>query len=173
LALHALGKRPAAIARLKQAIALAPDFADAHANLGAVYRAEERNDEAAACFKRALDLEPGNGLAANNLGLVRMSQGAYLEAIGLLSQARALMPGQPDIVINLSIAYMRYGDFAQALAMLDMLAEAAPKDKRGHFGRGAALLGLGRLDEARAAFDRALAIDPNYEAARQQLDSLA
>jgi Flp pilus assembly protein TadD len=102
-----------------------------------------------------------------------MSQGDYLEAIGLLSQARALMPGQPDIVVNLSIAYMSYGDHAQALAILDMLAEASPKDKRGHFGRGAALLGLGRRDEAREAFDRALALDPDYEAARQQRDALA
>jgi tetratricopeptide (TPR) repeat protein len=172
LALHALGQRAAAAARFLRAIELAPDFADAHANLGSVYRVENQLDEAAKCFSRALELEPANGLAANNLGLVRLDQGFALESIGLLSQARTLMPGQPDIVINLSIAYMRYGDYAQALAMLDMLAEATPKDKRAYFGKGAALLSLGRIDEARAALDRAIELDPDYSAAIDKRASL-
>jgi tetratricopeptide (TPR) repeat protein len=172
LALHALGKREEAAARFARAIALIPEFADAHANLGAVRRTEDRLDEAAACFARAIEIEPAHGFAANNLGLVRLAQGALLEAIGLFAQARALMPGQPEIVINLSIAYMKLGDPKTALKELDVLAEAAPKDKRAHFGRGAALAELGRIDEARAAFDRALALDPDYADARARREAL-
>jgi Flp pilus assembly protein TadD len=62
------------------------------------------------------------------------------------------------------------GDFVTALKELDVLVEAAPKDKRAHFGRGAALLALGQKADAIAALEKALALDPDYADARAKLD---
>ncbi len=40
-------------------LALAPDFAEVHMNLGLVYQLQDRSDEAMAEFRRALKVKPG------------------------------------------------------------------------------------------------------------------
>ncbi|MFM8800674.1 MAG: tetratricopeptide repeat protein, partial [Tagaea sp.] len=169
LALHALGRSKEARARLERAVRLMPEFPDPHANLGAVLRAAGELDAAAACFRRALELDPANGLIANNLGLVLMAQNLALEALGCFSQARTLLPGQPDILVNVAIARMAMDDTAGALADLEMMAEAAPKNARGHYWRGRALGALGRDADAKAAFETALTLDPEHKEAKAAL----
>jgi protein O-GlcNAc transferase len=169
LALHALGRRAEAKARLERATKLLPEFADAHANLGSVLRLDGELDAAAACFVKALELDPANGLAANNLGLVRMAQERPMEALGSFSQARALLPGQPDILVNVAIAKLSIGDAKGALVDLELMAEAAGKNPRGHFWRGRVLEALGRKADAIAAFEKALALDPDHKDAKAAL----
>ena len=169
LAAHALGKRDVARTRLERAVRLMPEFPDTHANLGSVLRAEGEIDAAAACFEKALELEPANGLVANNLGLVRMAQDRPLEALGCFSQARALMPGQPDILVNVAIAKLGIGQVKGAIADLDMMAEAAPKNARGHYWRGRALAQAGRAADAKSAYQTALVLDPEYKEAKDAL----
>ncbi|MBC8793234.1 MAG: hypothetical protein C6Y20_16660 [Tagaea sp. CACIAM 22H2] len=169
LALHALGKRDAARARLERAVKLLPEFADAHANLGAVLRLDGEFDAAANCFLKALELDPSNGLAANNLGLVRMAQDRAMEALGAFSQARALLPGQPDILVNIAIAKLTIGDAKGALADLELMAEAAGKNARGHYWRGRVLEALERKDDAIAAYEKALSLDPDHKDAKAAL----
>jgi Flp pilus assembly protein TadD len=169
LALHALGKRKEARGRLERAVRLMPEFPDTHANLGSVLRAEGELDAAAACFEKALELEPSNGLVANNLGLVRMGQERPFEALGCFSQARALLPGQPDILVNVAIAKLAMGNAKAALADLDLMAEAAPKNPRGHYWRGRALEELGRAADAKSAYETALVLDPEYKDAQEKL----
>ena len=66
-------------------------------------------------------------------------------------------PCQPDERIDELLRRRRYDD---ALIMVDQLIADAPEDPRAHHLRGKALLGLGRLPDARAAFDRASTLQP-------------
>src|SRR5258708_12174869 len=52
------GKPDEAVKLYKQVLALKPDHAEAHNNLGCVLLAQGKRDAASACFKRALVLVP-------------------------------------------------------------------------------------------------------------------
>ena len=71
----------------QQALALRPDFAEAHYNLGNVLLKQGRLDEATARYEHALTLRPDYSDAHYNLGFILREQG-QLDAGG-----RALRPG--------------------------------------------------------------------------------
>jgi Flp pilus assembly protein TadD/predicted Zn-dependent protease with MMP-like domain len=74
-------------------------------------------------------------------------------------------PASPDRPLEalLDRAADRYddGDYEGALLCADEAARQAPRSIEAHHNRAAALAQLGRLDEARTAFTRALALDPD------------
>src|SRR5437016_3106642 len=82
-----------AVDLIGRAVALAPDSAAFHVNLGEAYRACGQLDQAAACCRTALRLQPANPEAANNLGLILLAQG---DAAGAVEQFRAALRWQPE-----------------------------------------------------------------------------
>ncbi len=86
------------------------------------------------------------------------------------------MQPSPVVTLNRAVAVFKARGPAEALAMTDALADRLSGYFYFHGARGAFLLDLGRRDEARTAFDRAIALAHSpAEAAhiRQQLDRLA
>ena len=75
-------KRPHGLSR----IALKPNYADAHNNLGNVLLSQGKLDEAAARYEQALALRPDYAEAHNNLGNVLWKQGKLDEAAAGLSK---------------------------------------------------------------------------------------
>ena len=67
LAQFQLGDREAAVDLIKRAIALKPDFAGAHNNLGNVLKCLERFADAAQAYHRVIELEPENAEANYSL----------------------------------------------------------------------------------------------------------
>ena len=74
----------------------------------------------------------------------------------------ALPPG-----LQRALARVAANDYAGALAALDAVPEAA-RDARYHTYRAGVLLNVGRVDEAAAAIERALALDPEAAEALAQ-----
>ena len=72
------------------------------------------------------------------------------------------MTAPPDLPPPLAEAadLANQGDVNGALEVLDRVPEAE-RDAQYHTFRAALLLSVGQVDEARAAIDRALAVDPN------------
>ena len=82
----------------------------------------------------------------------------------------------PVATLNRAVAVSKARGAAEALAMIEPLADRLPGYFYFHGARGAFLLELGRDDEARAAFDRAIALAHSPAEAthiRRQLDRLA
>jgi RNA polymerase sigma-70 factor, ECF subfamily len=98
------------------------------------------------------------------------------EEIDLLYGALERLQPSPVITLNRAVAVSRARGPAEALAMIEPLGDKLSGYFYFHGARGAFLLELGRTDEARTAFDRAIALAHSpAEAAhiRQQLDRLA
>jgi RNA polymerase sigma-70 factor (ECF subfamily) len=96
--------------------------------------------------------------------------------IDLLYGALERLQPSPVVTLNRAVAVARARGPAEALAMIEPLAAKLSGYFYFHGARGAFLLELGRRDEARVAFDRAIALAHSpAEAAhiRQQLDGLA
>ena len=68
-ALKDQGRLDEAIAAYNRAIALKPDYAEAHNNLGIALKDQGRLDEAIAAYHRAIALKPDHAEAHNNLGI--------------------------------------------------------------------------------------------------------
>ena len=56
--------------------------------------------------------------------------------------------------------------------MFNRLASIQPQDPNSYVNVGAALYMMGRLNESVGMFDRALALDPSLETARQNRDAV-
>ena len=72
------------------------------------------------------------------------------------------------------IAYqmVKMGDYRGAIELLQANAADYPKSASAQYGIGRACKAAGDLESARAAFQRALQIDPSFEKARDGLDAL-
>ncbi len=116
LAKWALGRRAEAIAHWERALALNPDFAQAHMNLGNALREDGRAGEAVMHLRRALQLQP-SPFAHNNLGLALAGIGDG-EAAGHFRRAIEMHPGFVEPHLNLALDLARQGDVTQALAFV-------------------------------------------------------
>jgi tetratricopeptide (TPR) repeat protein len=81
-----------AIAKLEQAVRIAPAFRDAHANLGVLYARAGRLDEAVAQFQSALAVGPPNALIYSNLSLALLTLKQYRDGEASARSALALDP---------------------------------------------------------------------------------
>jgi len=97
-----------------KAIRLDPNFANPHANLGGIYRAEGNLDAAVRELRIAVGIEPLIYNAWNNLGAALCEQGKYKEAIGPFREAIRLAPGFVAARTNLARAYQELGRYEEA-----------------------------------------------------------
>jgi tetratricopeptide (TPR) repeat protein len=85
-------------------LALAPDFAEVHMNLGLVYQLQNRSAEAMTEFRRALKLKPRLAGANFFLGVDYCKAGEGAKAIPYLKAALQAEPDLPDIRLWLATA---------------------------------------------------------------------
>jgi len=86
-------------------LAIRPDLAEAHNNLGITLVKKGRVDEAIIEFQRVLAIQPDNVEARNNLGIAFFQKGRVDEAIVQFQKTLAIQPGLvkgQDILANIA-----------------------------------------------------------------------
>jgi 2-polyprenyl-3-methyl-5-hydroxy-6-metoxy-1,4-benzoquinol methylase len=86
------GNLDEAVAFYKQILALNPNLAEAHSNLGVALQALGKLEEAAAAYRSALAINPKLVAIYINLGHVLVAQGNVIEAIALARRALIVAP---------------------------------------------------------------------------------
>jgi tetratricopeptide (TPR) repeat protein len=106
---------------------------------------------------------PGNSNIVNALAAAQAKQGKLEEAKATFqSVAGSSDAGSNDTVqLNLAQLFLQIGENQSALDTLTPLTQSQANNAEIKALYGVALSRLGRADEANAAFDQALAIDPN------------
>jgi tetratricopeptide (TPR) repeat protein len=150
------------VAHLEKAVALRPDYAAAHNNLGHMLLGLGRQDEAAASFRRALELMPTLVEAHGNLAGLLMRQGKTDEAARHFEQALALRPGLADAHNNLARIRWGQGRLDEGVAHLRQVIALRPDYAEAHNNLGNMLLRLNLLDLAAESFERAIALKPDF-----------
>jgi tetratricopeptide (TPR) repeat protein len=110
------------------AITLAPDFAEAHMNLGLVYQLQHRNPEAMMEFARALKIKPALSGANFFLGVDYCNSGDGAKAVPYLKAAVRAEPGRVDPWSWLATALELSGNFQAELATVNRALVAHPAD---------------------------------------------
>jgi len=101
---------PQAIEIYERVVDLAPDWIEAHINLGVAYYQTGQISDACASFRTAVELDPLNGISRYNLGCTLEELGEVDEAVEHLRRAARAMPAHADVHFNLALAYEKRGE---------------------------------------------------------------
>ncbi|MEB2346847.1 MAG: tetratricopeptide repeat protein [Deltaproteobacteria bacterium] len=119
--------------------------------------------------------------ARNDLAFLLARQGTDLErALDLAQEARSALPRSPEAADTLGLVYLRRNlpeaAVDQFRAAIELAKAQSPAWATSQYHLGLGLKALGRHDEARQAFERALAAAtpfPELEETRREIESLA
>jgi tetratricopeptide (TPR) repeat protein len=133
----------------------------AHHNLGIELDNEGRHEEAKKHFQAAVDLKPSHFRAHHKLGRSLAREGKLDQAIAHLQTAIRLAPEQRQFHSSLGEAYLRRGNFVAAEAEFRLVLTPPFEHVATRVKLARALIGQGRVDEARDALQEALRMEPD------------
>ena len=151
----------AAVAPLQKFIAEKPEVAFVHFQLGYVYTALKRSDEARAEYERAITLDPKMPEAYLNLGILLLDKQQYAAAVAPLTKVVELLPAQSRPRSLLAVAQDRSGDQEGAARSFEGVLHLDPNDVTANHYLGDLDLRRGKPAEAEARFRHALEIRPD------------
>ncbi len=108
-----------AIAALKRALAIYPDYLAAHNDLGAQLLEKGQLDEAANELRTAIKIDPGAFNPQLNLGIVLLQQKKLSEALTALNRALSIEPSAPAAHLFAGMASIELNDTTRAVKELN------------------------------------------------------
>ncbi|RXH54769.1 TPR repeat [Granulicella sibirica] len=156
----------------QRALAIKPDFFEAHNGVGNVFQAQGRFAEAAASYARAVSLAPRNADLWGNLASAFQGEGKVDEAIASYRMAVELRPDFATANYNLGTALFKNGELEEAAGRLEAAVRANPEYVLAHNNLGNAYKELERFEEAMACYERALALKPDSARAHYDIGCL-
>src|SRR5918997_4047636 len=171
--LDMLGRYPEAVAGYERVITYAPEWWEAHANLGICHARNGRAEEAERAFRRGLEECPGSPEIRDELAAHLMAQNKNLEeALSLAEEAVAL--GQDEIRHLYHLGEVRLalgGEEGSAKAYRSVLS-LDPEDPNAHLEIGLYHERHGEIQKAEEHFVEALNQDPGNPRALYSYASL-
>ena len=144
-----------------------PESATIAHRLGIVADSERRHGEAEQLFLFALQRQPNDAQIMNDLGYCYYLQGNLPQAEPYLRQAVALQPANSRFRNNLGLVLGHMGHVKEALVEF----RAAGNEADAMFNMAFIYASQERIDDSKACFRYALAIDPTHRRAREALAS--
>lgn len=160
-ALRLLGDAEGAAACFEALIALKPDHAGAHVNLGIVRQHQGRLADALALYERAVQLKPAMAEAWTDLGALLLQLQRMDEAEKALATAFRLAPKDAAAQLNLGNLRLEQGRFDEAMALYRTVLTAEPNHAAATLNLGRALKELGRPADALRQYRQAEALAPD------------
>ncbi|MEG4802206.1 tetratricopeptide repeat protein [Microcoleus sp. ARI1-B5] len=156
-----------AIECYERAIAIDPNYAAAHSNLGVVKQQSGRLTEAIAHYRKALEIDRNLAETASNLGSALAEAGENEGAIAEYERALSLNPNCAEALVNLGVLREEQGNVPEAVSCYEQAIQVNPNCAAAYLNLGIVLEEQG--EEAGANYERAIAnykraidLDPNY-----------
>lgn len=158
---HQRGDHETAIDLITKSVAINPNVAAAHNNLGNAFLALGKNREALSSYSKAVAVKPAYAEALT-------SRGVALHALGKFNQAEESFRKALSLDPQYAAAHFSLGKTLHAMGRLDDVVESyqrvlaiAPDHSVAFNSLGNVLQELGNLDEAVSVYRQALAIAPD------------
>jgi tetratricopeptide (TPR) repeat protein len=145
-----------ALVQFEVAARLRPEYPDVLYNLGLLYQALGREEEARFCLRRSLDGNPGYFQARATLAQILIQKEMYAEA---LTELDALSEGglrSADLHVQKSEVYLALSQPQQAVQQLEAAVALNPGYARSYYVLGQAYRQLGLRRKARSAWQQYL-----------------
>jgi tetratricopeptide (TPR) repeat protein len=156
-------------------VAICPESARFHANLGEALRSTDRLDQALSHLRRATELDPSLPHAWNSLALLSHSQGRYAESEAACREAIRLSPRLTAAYINLGNSLSALDRPAQAALALRAALGIEPHNYVALMNLGAVLCDLNDhrlLSEAESLCRRAVSLAPQVSQGHRILGNI-
>jgi TolB-like protein/class 3 adenylate cyclase/Flp pilus assembly protein TadD len=161
----------AAETALVKALAIGPNYALAHATLGAVQIVTDRVLQGIAECQRALELDHNLAAAHALIGHAKHHLGRCAETEAHVNDAIRLSPRDaflPWWMNWIGLSKLALDDCAAAASCFQRSIEVNRNNSYGHLGLAVTFVELGRLDEAKAALQQGLALNPHLTVSRMR-----
>jgi tetratricopeptide (TPR) repeat protein len=165
----ALGQLDAAVKSYEKALAIKPDYAEAHYNLGNTLNDLGQLEAAVKRYEQALAIKPDYAEAHYNLGITLQELGQLDAAVKSYEKALAIKPDYAEAHYNLGITLQALGQLDAAVKSYEKTLAIKPSYAEAHNNLGATLKELGQLDAAVKSYEQVLAIKPDYAEAHNNL----
>ena len=127
-----------------------------------------KRDIAKQRYEKALAANPQSAVAANNLAWIYAEEGGNLDvALNLAQTAKRAAPDNPDFIDTLGFVLLKKGLAAAAISEFQAAVNKSPKNATIQLHLAQAFAAAGKADDARAAAQKALAIDPAFPEASE------
>ncbi|MFZ1097812.1 MAG: tetratricopeptide repeat protein, partial [Steroidobacteraceae bacterium] len=154
---------------LRRALAVAPQSAEAHANLAAALQESGERDEAVRHYEIALALEPGMAQARFGLAACLQALGRQEAAEVSYRELLAVEPAHPEANYGMATLLAETGRDEEAMSHYRLALDADADFAEAAHGLGNLLVKRRAAAEAVGYFHRALDVDPDYDEARLSL----
>jgi len=168
-ALLGLGRPAEAAERFEEAVRRAPALVEGWESLAKARLALGQKAKAREAYEVALPLAPRNARLRVALGELLRNLGELDPAIARLREAVEIDPADASAWNSLGMTLGGHGRLAEAEAAFSEAVRRNDTNHRYAYNLGLALLRQGRAREARPYFEKALALEPGFTPAREQL----
>ena len=148
-----------ALKEFEAAMAYSADFAFARHNLGNLYAALNRPEEAVRSYRAAIRIDDLFYPAKVNLAMLYNQQGKNDEAEALLREVIEANPKLSEVAYSLGLLLAEMKKYDQAVVYLKKAADGMPERPRVHYNLGLLLQYFKKDSEAEAALLQALSLD--------------
>ena len=160
-----------AVAKYQLAAEISPS-AQTFTRAGAYLRSHEWHADSIPMFRKAADLKPSAN-AYTYWGMALRDLGEHDdEARDLFQKAIATDPTSPNGYNQLGLLYLAKSGWNEAADNFKLAIKYSPRWSNYHYNLGRALSGAGNVEEARAAFKKAIDIYQSHAGSRAALDEL-
>ena len=163
------GRAPQAADTLSQALKRNPDDPLLLRALGEAYLASGNLKLATQAYERASALDKSDVAGRIRLAQVRMQAGETARAFSDLDALAASDSSKSQAELALFAEHLRRREYDKALAAADAIQKKQPQSAIPYHLRGTVFLAKRDLRNARASFEKALELQPDYHAAAQNL----
>lgn len=160
----------AALDHLQRAVALNPSYGYGETMLADLYARRGEFGLAEQHYGQALSLNTRDYSAQARLGTMLVNQGRRAEAIPHLLIAAEHLPGDPDLAYVLGASLVEANKELEGIPHLLRAVQLNPQHKEAFNYLGIAVQTQGDIRAAADDYRKALAIDPQYLAARNNLE---
>jgi tetratricopeptide (TPR) repeat protein len=165
------GKIDEAIAQYQKAIETDPSYADALADLGAVYSLKKQPEKAQEVYQKALSLKPNDALYRANYARVLSQLNRTAESRAELEKAYLLNPKDKVVLTALAGFCLKEKNTAGALKVLNEAIAIYPDQSDLYDRLSFAQTQNGNIAEAVQSAQKAVSLDPKSVSARLNLGS--
>ena len=159
--------------QLQEALRLTPDYPTAFFYLAEICTYERRFDEARSWCNKLGAISTRNSYSSLLcLAKVARVEGNLEESQSLLSAAVGMSPDSAEAVFELALVHLQLGQFEQAQDAFERALVLSPRSPYYWYVLGEAFVRMHKYDRALDAFQTALSIEPDYAAAKNQIQTL-
>lgn len=164
------GFNDAALVDFERSVELNFNIAKVHFEMGNIYFSRKQYDMAAESYLNAIKVDPSAPSSHFYLGLAYNLENKDNDAIDEFNAAARLDPNYTETYYALGNTYFKLGQYDKAVISFTEALKRSKEDYLLYNNRGYAYYMLGNYEKALIDLNKAVALNPNYDASRKHLD---